>query len=56
MDISGVISAVTSLVTALVTWAGSFIGFITSNPIILVFVITPLLFWGIGAIKRMLRL
>lgn len=52
----GLIEFVQALVTALLAWAQSFITFITSNPVILVFVITPLLFWAIGAIRRMLRL
>lgn len=56
MEISALISFVQSLVTALIGWAQSFVTFITSNPIILVFVITPLLFWAIGAIRRLLRL
>lgn len=56
MDISGLIAFVQSLVTALISWGGSFISFITSNPVILVFVVTPLLFWAIGMIKRLLRL
>lgn len=42
--------------TGLIGWCETFINFITSNPIVLVFVITPILFWGLGAIKRMLRL
>ena len=52
----GLIEFVQALVTALLGWAQSFVTFITSNPVILVFVITPLLFWAIGAIRRMLRL
>lgn len=56
MEIAALITFVTTLVTGLIDWAQSFVTFVTSNPVILVFVITPLLFWGIGAIKRLIRL
>lgn len=66
MTIANIINFVTSLLgspasgetpgTGLIGWAGQFIDFVTDNPVILVFVITPLLFWGIGAIKRLIRL
>lgn len=66
MTISALITFVTNLIgslgsgsdpgTGLLGWAQQFVDFITSNPVILVFVITPLLFWAIGAIRRMLRL
>lgn len=42
--------------SGLLGWASQFVSFITSNPVILVFVITPLLFWAIGAIRRLIRL
>lgn len=66
MTISALITFVTNLIgslgngtdpaTGLLGWAQQFVNFITGNPVILVFVITPLLFWAIGAIRRMLRL
>lgn len=66
MTIQQLITFVTTLIgtlpdgntagTGLLGWAGQFVNFITDNPVILVFVITPLLFWAIGMIKRLLRL
>lgn len=56
MTITALVEFVQSLVTAILGWAGSYINFITSNPVVLVFVVTPLIFWAIGAIRRMLRL
>lgn len=66
MTISALITFVTTLIgnmgsgetpgSGLLGWAQQFVNFITANPVILVFVVTPLLFWAIGAIRRLLRL
>ena len=66
MTIDALITFVTTLIgtlpsgntagTGLLGWASQIVAFITGNPVILVFVITPLLFWGVGMIKRLLRL
>lgn len=44
-----------SMVTSSVTWVGSFIGAITSNPLLEGFVIVSFVGLGIGLIKRLVR-
>lgn len=44
-----------SMVTSSVTWIGSFIGAITSNPLIEAFVIVSFVGLGIGLIQRLVR-
>lgn len=51
-----IISAVTSLVTASVGWVNSFVNVITSQPLLLLFVITGFVGLGVGLIKRLIRL
>lgn len=51
-----IISAVTSLVTASVGWVESFVGVITGQPLLLLFVITGFVGLGVGLIKRLIRL
>ena len=51
-----IVSAVTSLVTASVGWVDSFVGVITSQPLLLLFVITGFVGLGVGLIKRLIRL
>ena len=51
-----IISAVTSLVTASVDWVNSFVGVITDQPLLLLFVITGFVGLGVGLIKRLIRL
>lgn len=51
-----IISAVTSFVTASVGWVNSFVGVITSEPLLLLFVITGFVGLGVGLIKRLIRL
>lgn len=51
-----IISNVTSLVTAAIGWVNSFVGAITSQPLLLLFVITSFVGLGVGLIKRLIRL
>lgn len=51
-----IISAVTSLVTASIGWINSFVGVITAQPLLLMFVITAFVGLGVGLIKRLIRL
>ena len=44
-----------SMVTSSVSWIGSFIGAITSNPLIEAFVIVCFVCLGIGLIQRLVR-
>lgn len=56
VTISTILTDVGSIVTSGVTWIGSFVGAITGNPLILMFVITSFVGLGIGLIKRLIRL
>lgn len=51
-----IIAAVTSLVGGAITWVTSFVGVITSNDLLLLFVITSFVGLGVGLIRRMIRL
>lgn len=50
-----ILSAVSSVVTSLVGWIGDFAGAITANPIILIFVIVGLVFLGLNAVRKLMR-
>ena len=54
--IATILSNVSSLVTEAVKWVGSFVGAITSNPLILMFVIVAFVGLGVGLIRRLVRL
>lgn len=53
---STIITDITSLVTAAITWVTSFVGAITANPLILMFVIISFVGLGVGLIRRLIRL
>ena len=55
MTVSTIVTDVTTLVTEAVKWVGSFIDAITSNPLILTFVIVSFVGLGVGLIKRLVR-
>lgn len=55
-SIATIITAITTLVNGAITWVTSFVGVITSNDLILVFVIVAFVGTGVGLIKRMIRL
>lgn len=52
MDISTVLSSATSVVTWIISAMGSYLGFITSNPIILILFLILLAGAGIGFLFR----
>lgn len=51
-----IITSITSVVTGAISWVGSYLGVITSNPLLLLFVITSFVGLGVGLIGRMIRL
>lgn len=53
---SSIIANVTEIVTAAVSWIGQYVGAITSNPLILMFVIVSFVGLGVGLIRRLIRL
>lgn len=53
---SSIIADVTSIVTAAITWVTSFVGTITSNPLILMFVLISFVGLGVGLLRRLIRL
>lgn len=55
VTIATILSNVSSLVTEAIKWVGSFVGAITSNPLLLMFVIVAFVGLGVGLIKRLLR-
>lgn len=55
VTVATIASNVSSIVTEAVKWVGSFVGAITSNPLILMFVIIAFVGLGVGLIKRLVR-
>lgn len=53
--VATIVANVTSLVTEAVKWVGSFATAITSNPLILTFVIVAFVGLGVGLVKRLVR-
>lgn len=53
--VATIVGNVSSLVSEAVKWVGSFAGAITSNPLILTFVIVAFVGLGVGLIKRLVR-
>lgn len=51
--IATIITDVGSLVTGAVSWIGSFVGVITSNPLLMIFAILSLVGLGVGLLKRL---
>lgn len=51
-----IITAITSVVTASVGWVEAFVGVITKQPLLLMFVIVGFVGLGVGLIKRLLRI
>jgi hypothetical protein len=54
--IATILSNVTAFVTEAIKWVGSFVDAITSNPLILAFVIVAFVGLGVGLIRRLVRL
>lgn len=55
VTVSTIVTNVTTLVTEAVKWVGSFVSAITSNPLILTFVIVAFVGLGVGLIKRLVK-
>lgn len=51
-----ILSAITSVVTSAVSWIGSFIGVVTANPLVMLFVIVAFVGLGIGLLSRLIHL
>lgn len=56
VTIATILTQVSSIVTSGITWVGQFVGAITGNPLILMFVLVSFVGLGIGLIKRLIRL
>lgn len=56
VTMSTIMTAVGDIVTNAITWIGDFVGVITSNPLLLAFVVVAFVGLGIGLIKRLIRL
>lgn len=56
MEMSALLSNVTAFVTEAIKWIGQFVTVITSNPLLLAFVIVAFVGLGVGLIKRLIRL
>lgn len=54
--ITTILSAVTEFVTSAISWIGSFTTAITSNGLLLIFVIVAFVGLGVGLISRIIRL
>lgn len=55
ITIATILGNVTTLVTEAIKWVGSFVSAITSNPLLLMFVIVAFVGLGVGLIKRLVR-
>lgn len=56
VTVASILTDVTSIVTSAVSWIGSFVGAITSNPLLLMFVIVAFVGLGVGLIRRLIKL
>lgn len=54
MSTADVLSAIGSIVQSAVGWMGQFVSFIGNNPIVLVFVVLPVVGYAISILKRLL--
>lgn len=55
MPVSEIVSDVTTIVNEAVKWITSYVGAITSNPLILTFVLLLIVGMGVGLIRRLVR-
>lgn len=53
---AAILSDVTLFVTEAIDWITSFVGVITAQPLLLMFVIVAFVGLGVGLIKRLIRL
>lgn len=55
MSVAQIVENVTTIVTGAVTWITSYVGAITTNPLILTFVLLLIAGMGVGLIRRLVR-
>lgn len=53
--LTAALGAVDTVVGNCITWVGDWLGCITSNPLLLMFMLLPLVGIGVGFIKRLIR-
>lgn len=53
---AAILTGITSVVTSAVSWIGSFVGAITANPLVMMFVIVAFVGLGIGLLSRLIHL
>lgn len=53
---ASILSDITSVVTAAIGWINSFVGAITGQPLLLLFVVVAFVGLGVGLIRRIIRL
>ena len=51
-----ILENVGSIVTSAISWMSSFASFVTANPLVMLFVLIPLVGLGIGLFRRLLSL
>lgn len=56
MSVSGIVGSVTTIVTEATKWITSFVNVVTSNPLILTFVLLVIVGMGVGLVRRLMRL
>lgn len=50
-----ILSQVTAIVTESIDWINAYVGVITSQPLLLMFMVTSFVGLGVGLIKRLIR-
>lgn len=55
MTMSAILADISALVTGSVTWMTEIVGFITDNPLVLLFTLVGFVGIGIGLIHRLIR-
>lgn len=56
VTMASILADISSVVTASIGWINSFVGAITSQPLLLLFVVVAFVGLGVGLIKRIIRL
>lgn len=51
-----ILTAVTTLVTSAVSWVTLYIGVLTDNPLLLMFVLISMVGLGVGLLRRLIRI
>ncbi len=56
VTIATILSSIGDFVTEGVKWIGTYVGAITDNPLVMAFVIVSFVGFGIGLLRRLIRL